>query len=334
MLLTILFLAVSQHVSQVEFAYQSATAKKVQLAGDFDAWSSTMDMTRVGDKWVKSVDLPDNCRIEYKLVVDGNWITDPNNPRHMSNGLGGENSIWQGPRYKISCHDQPPKTPLIRTELRVGGRTIVVFAPSKSDGLPVLMYGDGPTYENPGKIQVIVENLVEARKIRPVVLALIPPIDRMKEYGPEWKAYGTYALDEVLPEVRKATGASTKPEDVFMGGSSMGGLISLRLAEEYPDKLAGGIHSQSAAIQWTSLNLHNEDVSTVSKLNRIAPTTRISLDWGTFESSLTDANVQLAKTLTTLKRPFSSKVTPEGHNWTAWRNRMEAGLIYLLGTAR
>lgn len=31
-----------------------------------------------------------------------------------------------------------------------------------------------------------------------------------------------------------------------------------------------------------------------------------------------------------MKRSFGMKVTNEGHNWTAWRNRMETGLIYLL----
>ena len=32
-----------------------------------------------------------------------------------------------------------------------------------------------------------------------------------------------------------------------------------------------------------------------------------------------------------MKRPFGSKLTDEGHNWTAWRNRMVAGLVYLFG---
>jgi len=293
-----------------------------------------MDLSQTGDKWTKKVDLPENARVEYKLIVDGNWIVDPANPRRMNNGIGGENSVWQGPKYKFSCQDGQPKQPLIRSTIQVGGREIVVYSPSKPAGLPILFLGDGPMYESAGKVQNIVQNLVEAHKIRPVVIALIPPIDRMKEYGTDWKAYGEYSLTQVLPAVNKVTGAGQRPSDVFMGGSSMGGLISLRLAEEFPERLAGGILCQSAAVQWKALNIRFDDATSQERLKKIAPSARISLDWGMFESTLSESNVKLAKNLSQMQRRYKSTITPEGHTWTAWRNRMEAGLIYLFGNRK
>ncbi len=314
----------------IAFCFSSPTAKSVQIAGDFNAWGPPYDLDHVGNTWSKTFDLPSDARLEYKLVVDGNWILDPSNPLKNSNGLGGENSVWQGPKYRFSVHDGTPHFPLIRSELVVSGRTIVVFAPANSKGLPLLVYGDGPSYEAFGKVQNVVENLAEAHKIRPAVIVLVPPIDRMKEYGEDWKSFGSYLLDEVLPAVRTATGASLLAENVFLGGSSLGGLISLRLAEEFPDKVAGGIHCQSAAIQFSPLSIQFSDAISREKLGQIAPSTRLWFDWGTFEDTLTVANVKATKTLKSLHRRFGTRTTHEGHNWTAWRNRMESGLIYLL----
>ena len=322
----------TQRLEPVVFPYYDEKAKSVAIAGDFNAWSALIPMATKGAQWGKSFFLPDNARIEYKIVVDGKWILDPKNPVKVDNGIGGQNSVWIAPKYRQSVHDRTPKHPMVRSELLVGGRTIVVYAPKKSAGLPVLIYGDGPSYEKMGRVQNVFENLVEKGKIRPAVIVLVPPMDRMKEYGQEWRAYGEYIFGQVLPTVCKATRASANANDTFMGGSSLGGLIALRLAEEFPHQLAGGIHCQSSSIQWSALDLKYNEAASRSKLRQISGHTRIWIDWGDFEEKLTEANIRLTKDLQLNKRPFGSKTSPEGHNWTAWRNRMEAGLIYLFGS--
>ena len=151
--------------------------------------------------------------------------------------------------------------------------------------------------------------------IRPVIVVLVPPIDREKEYGPKWKAYGKYLLEAVLPAVRKATGGSAKASDVYLGGSSLGGSGSaFRLAEEYPTKVAGGIQSQSGAFQWTPLNLNNTDVVTPQALKKVAPGAKIWLDFGIFEDKLAASNQTAVQNLQDLHRQFEWMVTPEGHN--------------------
>ena len=215
--------------------------------------------------------------------------------------------------------------------MTVGTRKIVFYAPKKSTGLPILVYGDGDNYEKLGKVQDVLQNLVEAGKARAAIVVLIQPVDRMAEYGTEWKRYASYLLDEVLPAVRKVTHASSKAKDVYLGGSSMGGVISFRLAEEFPDKVAGGVHSQSGAFQWYPMNLDYKSLVSQESLSKLAKTTKLWLDWGEFENGLTESNVQATKTLTKMKRTYGSMVTSEGHNWTAWRGRMVAGLTYLFG---
>ena len=41
-----------------------------------------------------------SARVEYKLIVDGKWITDSLNPNKVDNGVGGENSFFTMPEYK------------------------------------------------------------------------------------------------------------------------------------------------------------------------------------------------------------------------------------------
>lgn len=314
--------------------YVSATAKKVQFAGDLTGWDKPRLMDHSGDHWTISFKLPPNSRAEYKLVVDGKWILDPANPVKVDNGMGGQNSVFQGRFYwMIPGEDVLPKHPLHRKVIKVGGREIILYSPDSPAGKPMLVFGDGPMYESHGHIENYVGNLIDQKRIQPVVLVLVPPTDRLKEYGPNWKTYAKYLFGSVLPAARKATGASAKATDLYLGGSSMGGVISLRLAEEYPSKVAGGVLSQSGAFQWTPLKLDNTDIVKASALKKLAPTTKLYLDYGAFEDELAAANKSAMQTLHEMNRPFEWAVSNEGHNWTAWRHRMVKALVSVLGSS-
>ena len=317
---------IHQHVT---FTCVSPDAKEVSIAGDYTGWGTPKRLTKSKNQWSISFDLPDDARFEYKFIVDGKWILDPANPKRFSGGLG-DNSVYEGPKYMLHTNEGTPLHPMIRQLLNIGGRTIIVYKPEESAGLPMLVYGDGENYEAVGKVQNVVENLVEAKKIKPVILVLIPPVDRMKEYGGAWKVYADHLFNEWLPAVREATGASSAAKDLYVGGSSMGGVISLRLAEEYPDKVAGGVHSQSGAFLFDSPGIDFHELADPDHLQKIAKGTRLWFCWGQFEGSLTKANEKLMVTLKHMGLACGHKSTDEGHNWTAWRNRMEEGLTYLL----
>ena len=331
-ILPLLWLAIAPFRT-VNIRYVSPTARKVEVAGDITGWDTPQPLIKVGDEWSVKFRVPIDARFEYKLIVDGNWMVDPSDPVKIDNGFGGENSVYQGPAYRFNPDDSPPKNPMSRQTFSVKGRSIVLFTPQDPKGKPLLVYGDGPEYESRGHIQNVVENLVEQGKIRPVVIVLVPPKDRMKDYGTDWSAYGHLLLDSIVPAVRARTGASDKATDLYLGGSSLGGVISLRLAEAFPSLVAGGVHSQSGAFQWSPLKLHFSDVIQPENLARLAPTTRLWMDWGRFEEDLPKANEEAVENLHKLNRSFGYRVTSEGHNWTAWRHRMESGLIYLLGAS-
>ncbi|HEX8070223.1 MAG TPA: M56 family metallopeptidase [Pyrinomonadaceae bacterium] len=70
-----------------------ADAKVVAVAGTFNNWNqSQLLFAREGDEWVCRVNLPPGTH-QYKFIVDGNWFTDPSNPKVVHDERGIENSL-------------------------------------------------------------------------------------------------------------------------------------------------------------------------------------------------------------------------------------------------
>lgn len=64
----------------VKFIYEDPYASQVYLAGSFNNWNPTaLPMNRTDGKWEVIIKLPPG-RYEYKFVVDGEWVADPDNP--------------------------------------------------------------------------------------------------------------------------------------------------------------------------------------------------------------------------------------------------------------
>lgn len=68
------------------------TARIVAVAGTFNGWNQSQYLfERVGDEWICRINLP-RGRYQYKFIVDGNWLVDPNNPTIVRDRRGFENS--------------------------------------------------------------------------------------------------------------------------------------------------------------------------------------------------------------------------------------------------
>jgi|SRR5579883_747824 1,4-alpha-glucan branching enzyme len=79
---------------EVEFAYESPTAKEVYLAGDFNNWSFNSLPMRKDEKGVWLLRLPLTVgRHEYRYIVDGDWQNDPCAGGYASNGFGSCNCV-------------------------------------------------------------------------------------------------------------------------------------------------------------------------------------------------------------------------------------------------
>lgn len=85
------------------------SASTVVLRGDFadDGWTTGVPLTNDGGTWTATIPVNDEQVVVYKLVVDGEWIPDPGNPRTSPDGFGGVNSV-----IRVDCDECPKPAPI------------------------------------------------------------------------------------------------------------------------------------------------------------------------------------------------------------------------------
>lgn len=88
------FYGVKQDGDEVLFSAQFEEARKVMIAGDFNNWTPiSTPMRKAGNgTWQTRLPLPQG-RYRYRLVVDGKWMTDPNNKYVETNQFGELNNV-------------------------------------------------------------------------------------------------------------------------------------------------------------------------------------------------------------------------------------------------
>lgn len=68
-------------------------AQSVILSGDFVGWHEQyLKMEKVDEGWELRLNL-DAGKYEYKFIIDGEWILDPDNPHRTANHYGTDNSV-------------------------------------------------------------------------------------------------------------------------------------------------------------------------------------------------------------------------------------------------
>lgn len=86
----------SSQSKTVAIEYDAAEAGEVFIAGDFNEWNPRRTRMRKDARgvWKKQLWLSPGGH-EYRLVVDGQWRTDPHAPASIANPYGGSNSFMQ-----------------------------------------------------------------------------------------------------------------------------------------------------------------------------------------------------------------------------------------------
>ena len=79
---------------KVTFSYLAPGARSVQLAGDFTDWEQAPVALRKAKDgvWKKTLALPPGAH-EYRLLVDGQWVDDPQCTSRRPNAFGSENCV-------------------------------------------------------------------------------------------------------------------------------------------------------------------------------------------------------------------------------------------------
>ena len=314
------------------FIYRGA-AKRVQLAGDFTGWQPRGAVLQdVGENLKAAVmEFPATARVEYKFIIDGNWIPDPMNPNKLDNGVGSENSFFTMPDYQPTIWDKEDKLSSAKIEeIEIygkiyGKRTVKIYQPLINSNeevfLPTLYLQDGTDYINRAKAIQIQENLVKAGKTKPFIMVFVDYKDRTKEY---WASddYAKFLATEVVPAIDAKYNTIKNREGRALLGASLGGITSIWVGLKYPE-MFGRIGGQSSSFWVDSERVIKE----LSKLDVSKIKFRFYFDDGTFEG--VDDSRRVNVMLRGKGFPVTYREEFTGHNWTSWRDRLADAFIAL-----
>ena len=192
------------------------------------------------------------------------------------------------------------------------------------------------------------DRLIREGRIPPTIFVGIDnaQVERVKEYipyrslnplllRPLGDRYPRFLAQEVMPFVHQTYRAAKGPENTFLGGSSLGGLIALYTILNKPGVFGG------ALLESASLWVANRQILKDSRAFRGWPQ-RIFLAVGTQEAGRDDKNRQTVENLRELERIFRRsglddrrllvEIAEGGtHSEGAWAARLPGALQFLLG---
>jgi predicted alpha/beta superfamily hydrolase len=150
--------------------------------------------------------------------------------------------------------------------------------------------------------------------------------------GGEGEAYERFVMNEVLPFIAETYDVTNDPKSTYVGGSSLGGLMSLELLRRHPDRFAGAI-VMSPSLWWNG----GELATSLDQNARELAGKRVWLDIGTREGQAGPRRMLHVKAVrdlaATLERQrVTVKLTvADGaeHNETAWRTRFPEAVRFV-----
>ncbi len=326
--------------NKATFLFWGRPNLKVDLVSELSFWSANRNTVfkklEDEDLYHLTIDLPDDARLEYKIVVNGSWLMDPLNPLKCENGVGGQNSYLVMDKY-IRVNEIYPTEGSLKGEMKEfefigkaieGRRMVYIYLPPDYDETnqevkyPTIYFHDGGDYINRANTVNTLNNLISENRIKPVIGVFINPINRMTEYMYNVK-YSKLIAEEIVPEVDKRFKTIPDAHNRAIMGASLGGIISFFTAYKYPD------HFKNIAGQSSSfLFLEKEITRMIENSQREF---NVYMDVGIFES-LIYPNRRMSQVYRRKGCKFFYQEISEGHTWSNWANRTKDALLFFWGT--
>lgn len=236
--------------------------------------------TRLGDSnvWYTSYTLPRTAQIRYELVAPKGWHASPDRATYFTmddkeyetfhDPLNPDLIDWNG---SVVSHAQGPDATTsvylerrndvpagvlenLDVESRILGnkRTVRVYLPpgyqrDRSDYGLLLAY-DGNQYTTAVPTPMILDNMIAAKAIPPVIAVFMESPDRDVEFPPN-DDFQEFVATELVPQVRAHYRISRDPSRNAVLGSSYGGLAAVYTGLLHPE-LFGNVISQSGSFAW------------------------------------------------------------------------------------
>lgn len=333
----------------VAFLYRGQ-ANSVEWLGDFNGWGYDKNFKSKGqrlggtDIWLLKASFPKDARLDYKIIVNGNWMLDPENPFQQWSGVGGgsPNSELRMPEWKDDpIHKKRADMPrgtvseeILFTSKTLGYQlTYTVYMPANAKGkLPVLYVTDGYEYMHPklGDMITVLDNLIGTGKIKPILAVFIDhrePVNRsnnrrMDELAMNEK-YLRFFTGEFIPAIENNYPVAAGRENRAILGNSVGGLTSAYFIFAKPD-VFGMAGIQSPAF-WTRPKIYSLCDSVASSQTKISMTSGVIHD-------ASDGSRRMKGLLEKNSCVYTYREVNEGHSWGNWRNLVDDILIDFFGT--
>lgn len=184
------------------------------------------------------------------------------------------------------------------------------------DKLPTLYLTDGQLYLEYGKLHGLLDEEIEAGRIKPVIAVFLDPRDpdnwKHNRRGPQFDcnpAFVQFFKDELIPKMEKEFPVSSRREDRVILGLSHGGLNAACFGLMAADTF-GGIAMQSPTLY---------PFAEIKKLYQEAPLSPIKIFYsvGRYSDGLGPA-LQMRKLLTDKGYDLVFKEVMSDHSWDNW----------------
>jgi len=325
----------------VHFIYHAPGARQVALTGEFNQWDlHGVALTPLGQTGIfyHTLEFHEPVRVEYKILVDGQWIVDPFCPNAIDNGIGEQNSF-----FVVGALQEPPELQWVPTiphgrveefdyesKLLHNQRRVYVYLPpgydtARTKRFPTLYVHDGGEYLSRAQLATVVDNLIHGKVILPLVAVMVDPVDRMREYHAN-EEYARFVEQELIPSIDSRYRTLAQREARGVIGASLGGLISTYLALSRPQLFAkaGG---QSSAFFVAEENL-------TALVDGLTAKVAFYFDVGAYEPQFIPAHRRLVPLLEAKGCPCFFQELAGGHNWTSWRAHLKDFLTFFWGKGR
>jgi enterochelin esterase family protein len=200
------------------------------------------------------------------------------------------------------------------------------YDPSRSYPLVLCFDGHAYTVDGYAPLPTVLDNLIAAGQIAPVVAVLPDSLDqetRTRELAMD-EPFVEFVAEELLPWAYERLSIERDPARTVVAGSSLGGLAAAFCGLRRPD-LFGLVLSQSGAYQFVDFGCP----ALFAVEDRVP--LRFYLDAGVFERRQVQANLHMRDVLIAKGYDVDYRNFPGGHDYFWWRETIADGLISLLG---
>lgn len=305
---------------------------------DIHEWEANpQQMQRIAPGlWAYSLDLYRDAYFEYAFYDPRTKkrIKDPLNRQTIANGLGQYNHFFYmpeaGPTIYTAKRTNIPSGKITRHRVEAGlmheggKRELHLYQPPVHEPVPLLLIYDGTDYLKRAMLNIIVDNLINEKRIRPIAMAFLQNGDDHRSVEYACSDATLITLDQtILPFAsQKLNLLSPKQTRGAFGvlGASFGGLMSMYTGLRMPD-IFGKVISQSGVFELNSRDFVAVDLIRAKQSRETA----IWMDIGRFDSLLED-NRRLQPLLRENGYNVTYREANAGHNFTFWRNELPMAL--------